>query len=95
MYSVVRQYQHILNHEDFIRHVRDEFLPELRQLPGFAAFHLVDVGEEGGRMVSITYFETPETAAEANNHAVAWVRANMGLFQAASVVEEGPVVVSS
>lgn len=95
MYSVVRQYQHILNHDEFVEHVRDEFLPELRQLPGFVAFHVIDVGDEGGRMVSVTYFEDQQGAEEANRHAVEWVRKNMGLFQAASAVEQGPVVVSS
>lgn len=95
MYSVVRQYQHILKHDEFVQHVTDEFLPELRRLPGFVGFHLIDVGEEGGRMVSVVFFESAEAAAEGNRHASEWVRANMGLFQAASVVEEGPVVVSS
>lgn len=95
MYSVVRQYQHILKHDEFIEHVRDEFLPDVCQIPGFVAFHLIDVGDEGGRMMSVSYFDTAAAAAEGNTHAAEWVRKNMGLFQAASVVEEGEVVVSS
>lgn len=95
MYSVVRHYQHILDHDEFIQHVTDEFLPDVRQIPGFTAFHLIDVGDEGGRMVSVAYFEDAEAAAEGNRHAAEWVRANTGLFQAAAVIEEGPVVVSS
>lgn len=95
MFSVVRHYQHILNHDEFIQHVRDEFLPDLQGLPGFKAFHLVDVGDEGGRMMSVVYFEDEQSAEVGNQHSMDWVRANVGLFQAATLVEQGPVVVSS
>jgi heme-degrading monooxygenase HmoA len=88
----VRQYQYVLKHEEFAEHVRDEFLPQLKDIPGFISFYLLDVGEEGGRMMSVSFFEDEAGVEEFNRRTTEWVRSNLGTFQAATVVETGPVV---
>jgi heme-degrading monooxygenase HmoA len=91
----VRQYQFVLKHEEFIDHINKEFIPALKEIPGFISFYLIDVGEEGGRMMSVSFLEDEAAAEEFNRHTTEWVRANLGIFQAATVVEEGPVVASA
>ena len=69
------------------------FLPDQKTIPGFVSYYFVDVGEAGGRMISMSVFETEEGSAESNRRAAAWVSAQPGLIATASVVEAGPVVV--
>jgi hypothetical protein len=53
----------------------------------------VDVGEEGGRMVSISLFESEDGTSESNQRAADWVQAHPGLVPPAASAEAGPVVV--
>lgn len=94
MHATVRQYLHILNHDEVIKHINEEYLPMLREIPGFVSYYLVDVGTEGGRMVSVTIFEDAAGTEASNARTADWVRDNLGLIPAATAVEAGEVVVS-
>src|SRR5260370_41323989 len=50
----------------------ESLVPELRQGPGFAAFHLADVG--GGTVASLGLFETDEGAALGERLMSGWYR---------------------
>ena len=47
-------------------------MPRLCEQPGFAGYHLVDVGD--GAMSSIDFFETSAQADESTRVAATWVR---------------------
>jgi hypothetical protein len=85
MYATVRRYEGVTDSAEVGRRVADEFVPLLRELPGFVAYYFVDAG--GGVMVSTSIFEdlasTPgvsedeEGVSESNKRAAAWVRDNL------------------
>ena len=93
MYATVRQYENIQNAEAVISEVNSSFLPIMKEIPGFVAYYFVDVGEDGGRMVSMSVFQDEAGAVESNRRAVEWVGAHPGLIPPAASVEEGRVVV--
>jgi len=95
MYGTVRQYDGIENPTEVIKQVAETFLPEQREIPGFVSYYFVDVGEAGGRMISISVFESEEGAAESNRRAAAWVAKHPNLVPSAKTAEAGPVVVGS
>jgi len=93
MYATVRQYEGVENPAEVIREVDATFLPEQRDIPGFVSYYFVDVGESGGRMVSVSVFETEDGTTESNRRAAAWVAAHPNLIPPAKSAEAGPVVV--
>lgn len=95
MHATVRQYEGVENPAELIRQVAETFLPRQREIPGFVDYYFVDVGESGGRMVSVSVFETEEGTAESNRRAAAWVSEHPGLIPPARSAEAGPVVVGS
>ena len=95
MHATVRQYENIENPGEVIRLVNESFLPLMKQIQGFIAYYFVDVGNSGGRMVSVSIFETEAGAEESNKRAVDWVREHPGLIPAAKSLEEGKVVVGN
>ena len=94
MYATVRQYEGIANASELVNQVSATFLPIMKQIPGFVAYYFVDVGEEGGRMVSISLFDSEEGTAESNKRAAEWVQAHPGLIPTATSSEAGEVVVN-
>ncbi len=95
VYATVRQYEGVENPAEVIRQVGETFLPLQRDIPGFVSYYFVDVGEAGGRMVSVSVFETEEGTAESNRRAAAWVAEHPNLIPPAKSAEAGPVVVGS
>lgn len=93
MYATIRQYEGIRNVDGVIKEVANTFLPGQKTIPGFVSYYFVDVGKVGGRMISVSVFETEEGSAESNRRAAAWVADHPGLITAASAVDAGPVVV--
>jgi hypothetical protein len=93
MYATVRQYEGVQNAAELNKQVNETFLPLQQSIPGFVGYYFVDVGDDGGRMVSISLFETEEGTAESNRRAAEWVAAHPGLVPPAASAEAGPVVV--
>jgi hypothetical protein len=94
MYATLRQYEGVGNPTEIIRLVSETFLTDQRTIPGFVSYYFVDVGEAGGRMISLSVFSSEEGAAESNRRAAVWVAENPKLIPPATNAEEGSVVVS-
>lgn len=93
MYATVRHYEGVENPNELVRQVAETFLPVQREIPGFVAYYFIDVGEAGGRMVSVSVFETEEGTAASNRAAAAWIVDHPGLVPPSKLTEAGPVVV--
>ena len=91
MYAAVRRYEGILDDAEAARLVRDSFLPQLDDIPGFIGYYWVDAG--GGTMASLSVFEDKEGADKSVELAHDWIVANApGLFPNPPQVTEGLVV---
>jgi heme-degrading monooxygenase HmoA len=93
MHATVRQYDKVENPKELTKQVTETFLPLMKDIPGFIGYYFIDVGEDGGRMVSISLFESEEATAESNKRAAEWVQAHPGLIPPAVSAEAGAVVV--
>lgn len=76
----------------FVKQATDTFAPILTALPGFVDYYIVRVGTEG--VVSVSIFETQETAQASNTTFVAWAKEQQILsqFQGQPELMEGAVV---
>jgi hypothetical protein len=101
MYATVRRYEGVTDSAEVGRRVAEGFVPLLREVPGFVAYHFVDAG--GGVMVSTSVFEDLEATegifedregvAESNRRAAEWVRENLApLLPNAPQITAGEVV---
>ena len=93
MYAAIRRGMlpaHAIN--AFIKQATDTFAPTLIALPGFVDYYIVRVGTEG--VVSISIFETQETAQSSNAAFATWAREQQILsqFQGPLDLAEGEVV---
>jgi len=93
MHATIRQYEGIASPSELIKEVDATFLPRMKSIPGYVDYYFVDVGDAGGRMVSVSVFETEAATAESNQRAADWVRDHPGLIPPATSVEVGGVVV--
>ena len=64
MYAAVRRYEGVTDPKEVARHVQEEFLPIISQMPGFVAYYCVDAGD--GVMISTSVFEHKEAEEESN-----------------------------
>ncbi|MGZ4357124.1 MAG: hypothetical protein ACXVRU_09975 [Gaiellaceae bacterium] len=51
--------------------VNEKLVPELRKLPGFAGYYLIEAGN--GVISSLGLFETPEQADESGKFVAKWI----------------------
>lgn len=71
--------------------VQGEFLPTIRQMPGFVAYYAIDGGD--GTLLSVSVFEDRATAEESTRQATTWVRERLShLIRTAPVISTGEVV---
>jgi len=78
MYVVVRKYTIAGSSEELIRRGKEEFVPIIKGLPGFKAFHVVDCGGRG--LMSIGFWETKAAATRSTEAAREWIsRSALGL----------------
>ena len=68
-----------------IRRVNEGFIQIISEIPGFAAYYLVDAG--GGVMISVSVFQDRASAEESNARASDYVRENL-----ASVLPNPPQI---
>jgi hypothetical protein len=94
MYAVVRRYEGVVHAAETGRRVKDEFVPLLREVPGFVAYYWVNAG--GGVMVSTSVFEDQAGEEESTKKAADYVHANLAsLLPHLPQVTAGEVVASA
>ena len=86
MYTAVRTYT-TTDPAELARRVRDEFLPIVRDVPGFIGYYVVDGG--GGKIASITVCTDAAGVEESNSRAASWVQERL-----AELVSDGPNVIA-
>ena len=84
MYGAIRTYR-VTDVEELSRRVRDEFVPMVRDVPGFIAYYVIDGG--GGEISSVTICEDHEGVEESTARAADWVGDRI-----ASLIESGPEI---
>lgn len=96
MYATLREYEGIKDPAEALEPLRAGLLAEMEALPGFVAYYFVDVGEAGDRMISLSVFETQESAESSNRIAAQWVERWISehptTAPTASRVDAGPVL---
>ncbi|MEU6546209.1 hypothetical protein [Streptomyces sp. NPDC046859] len=94
MYAVVRRYEGVTDPVEAGRRVREEFVPLLRQVPGFVAYYWVDASD--GVMLSTGVFEDRAGAEESTLRAGDFVRERLAeLLPQTPLVTSGEVVAHS
>lgn len=93
MYAAIRKGTlpaHSIN--EFIKQATETFAPILTALPGFSDYYIVRVGTE--TVLSVSIFETQETAQSSNVAFAAWAREHhiLSQFQGTPELLEGAVV---
>jgi len=74
MHATIRTYAGVdQNRKDELTHkVNDVLVPQLRELPGFVGYYLVETGD--GVFTSLGLFETPEQGVESTKAVTKWIR---------------------
>ena len=91
MYAVIRHFEKMRSADEAGRRAVAGLGPMFRDAPGFRGYYVVDSG--GGSGMSITLFETRETAERAHQQALDWIRQNLGdLTDSKPTVYAGEVV---
>src|SRR5215210_3159276 len=67
MYAAVRRYEGVTDPKEVARHVQEEFLPIISEMPGFVAYYWVDAGD--GVVVSTSVFEHKQAEEQSNRTA--------------------------
>ncbi|MGV9643930.1 hypothetical protein [Streptomyces sp. NPDC003514] len=94
MYAVVRRYEGVTEPAEAGRRVKEEFVPLLRQVPGFVAYYWVDASD--GVMLSTGVFEDRAGAEESTRRAGDFVRERLAeLLPQPPLVTTGEVVAHS
>ncbi|GGY31309.1 hypothetical protein [Streptomyces djakartensis] len=94
MYAVIRRYEGVTDPAEVGRRVDEGFVPLLRQVPGFVAYHFVDAGD--GVMVSTGLFQDRAGAEESTGRAADFVRDRLAeLLPNPPQVTAGEVVAQS
>ena len=73
MHATIRRYEGIDTNRmnEVTGKVNEKLVPELRKLPGFAGYYLIEAGE--GVISSLSLFETAEQAEESNKIVSTWI----------------------
>ena len=76
------------------RQLHDEFLPLLRQIPGFVGYYVLNVGDR--ELITLSFCETKEGSAESNRCAAEYTFRNPLVFELGRPeVTEGEVLTFS
>jgi hypothetical protein len=73
MHATIRRYEGIdmTRTNEVTAKVNETLVPQLRQLPGFAGYYLIEAGN--GVLSSLGLFETPEQADESTKVVTKWI----------------------
>jgi hypothetical protein len=74
MYATIRRYEGVdaTRTNELTGKVNEKLVPELRKLPGFAGYYLIEAGN--GVFSSLGLFETAEQADESAKFVAQWIR---------------------
>jgi hypothetical protein len=74
MHATIRSYQGVDQNRaaELTAKVNQALLPKLSELPGFAAYYLVDAGN--GFITSVSLFETREQGEDSTKFVTRWIR---------------------
>jgi hypothetical protein len=74
MYATIRRYEGVdaKRTNELTGKVNEKLVPELRKLPGFAGYYLIEAGD--GTMSSIGLFETAMQSDESTKFVAKWLR---------------------
>lgn len=74
MHATIRTYAGVdqIRKDELTSKVNDLLVPQLRELPGFVGYYLVEAGN--GVFTSLGLFETPEQGAESTKVVTKWIR---------------------
>ena len=73
MYATIRRYEGVdsARTNEVVGKVNETLVPQLRKLPGFAGYYLIEAGN--GVLSSLGLFETSEQAEESGKLASKWI----------------------
>jgi hypothetical protein len=73
MHATIRRYEGVdtTRINDVVSRVDETFVPQIRELPGFAGYFLVEA--DNGVLSSISLFETPEQMDESRKLVSKWI----------------------
>ena len=73
MHATIRRYEGVdtTRINEVTGKVNEKLVPELRKLPGFAGYYLIEAGN--GVLISFGLFETSEQADESKNIVTKWI----------------------
>ena len=93
MYATIRRYEGVTDPAEDRRRVREEFVPLLKDMPGFVAYYEVDAGN--GVMATVSIFEDRAGAEASTERAAEWVQESIAsLAPNPPAVTAGEVVAS-
>src|SRR3984893_14995736 len=74
MHATIRRYEGVdtARTNELTGKVNEKLVPELRKLPGFAGYYLIEAGN--GVLSSLGLFETSEQADESTKIVAQWIR---------------------
>jgi hypothetical protein len=75
VYAAVRRYEGVTDPVEDPRRVREEFVPLLKDMPGFVAYYEVDAGN--GVMVTFSVFEDRAGEEASTERTAEWVKENL------------------
>jgi heme-degrading monooxygenase HmoA len=94
MFVAIRYYQTDPGSVDeVVRRVKEDFVPLIRDMPGFVSYLVLAPSEREDELVSVSVFESQEGAEESNEKAEAWVRQNLSELLLLPEFAAGEVVV--
>ncbi len=95
MYAVIRRYNiHPGTSDVVLERVNNDFAGKISQIPGFLSYYVVD--PKDNTIVSVSVFDSKESADESTRVATEWVRANLHhQIRTAPVITAGEVAVTS
>jgi len=73
MLATIRRYEgvDVARTNEVVERVNETLVPQLRELPGFSGYYVIDAGN--GVISSISLFETAEQADESTKLVAAWI----------------------
>jgi hypothetical protein len=87
MYATIRRYEDVTDPAEAGRRVSEDFVPLIKEIPGFIAYYWIDAGD--GVMASTSVFEDRAGARASTEKAAEWVQENI-----ASLLPNPPLVVA-
>ena len=74
MHATIRRYEGVdmARIDEIVGKVNETFVPQLRELSGFAGYYLIKA--DNGIVSSLSLFETPEQGMESTKFVATWLR---------------------